>query len=78
MIDEAIAEVVNSLPENALPIAADLFELHLDGKVYHEVKAELYADCIILRVNVFFLPFRNSQKTLYSRSASTSTLSSSS
>lgn len=35
MIDEAIAEVVNSLPENALSIAADLFELHLDGKVYH-------------------------------------------
>lgn len=52
MIDEAIAEVVNSVPEQGLPIAADLFQLQLDGELYEDVKAELYPDCIILRVKV--------------------------
>jgi hypothetical protein len=51
--------VVNSLPENSKAIAADQFQLHIDGEVYEEVKAELFAECIILRVKVPFPSFRN-------------------
>lgn len=77
MIDEAIAEVVNSTPDKETLITADLFQLQLDGEVYDDVKAELYADCIILRVKVHTNRLRNSWKMPSSRSPLTLTSSSS-